>query len=160
MNHGTYPGRVGADAELRTLQSGAKLLSFRLANDVGFGDRKTTQWIDVSYFGKGAEAIAGYVRKGDKITVLGEVKLEEFQKRDGTPGAKLALNASHVELGDRKDRGDSQESGYSKGTPNAGYGGGGGRDYGTDTKGGHGGRGGGKPAFDQDLDDEIPFLSC
>jgi single-strand DNA-binding protein len=159
MNHGTYPGRVGADAELKTLQSGAKLLSFRLANDVGFGDRKTTQWIDVSYFGKGAEAIAGYVRKGDKITVLGEVKLEEFQKRDGTPGARLALNASHVELGDRKsagehtrhpelgggdyDRGQAyrDKGGYGGGTPNAGY-----------------GKGGGKPAFNNDdLDDEVPF---
>ena len=44
MNVWTFSGRVGADAELRTTQSGEKVLSFRVANDIGFGDRKTTQW--------------------------------------------------------------------------------------------------------------------
>ena len=43
MNVWTFSGRVGADAELRTTQSGEKVLSFRVANDIGFGDRKTTQ---------------------------------------------------------------------------------------------------------------------
>ena len=42
MNVWTFSGRVGADAELRTTQSGEKVLSFRVANDIGFGDRRTT----------------------------------------------------------------------------------------------------------------------
>ena len=157
MNHGTYPGRVGADAEIRTTQGGTKILSFRIANDIGFGDRRTTQWIDVNYFGKNAESIVGFIRKGDKITVLGEIKLEEFQRRDGTPGAKLALNASHVELGDKKDRGEASGGyersgsggGYGGGTPNAGYGSGGGSANKPKPKP--------IPEFDDDLDDTIPF---
>ena len=40
MNVWTFSGRVGADAELRTTQSGEKVLSFRVANDIGFGDRE------------------------------------------------------------------------------------------------------------------------
>ncbi len=148
MNVWTFSGRVGADAELRTTQSGEKVLSFRVANDIGFGDRKTTQWVDCSYWGKRAEAVSSYVRKGDKITVSGELKLEEFQKRDGTPGSKLAVRVNDLDLAAR-----SESSGDA--------GGGGGRDYGNvPAKGGAGGRGGGKPAFDQDLDDTIPFISC
>lgn len=154
MNVWTFSGRVGADAELRTTQSGEKVLSFRVANDIGFGDRKTTQWVDCSYWGKRAEAVSSYVRKGDKITVSGEVKLEEFQRRDGTPGSKLAVRVNDLDLAARQDgngkpnRDDyNQDRGYGGSQQGGGYGQG----------GGGGQQRGGKPAFDQDLDDEIPF---
>ena len=154
MNVWTFSGRVGADAELRTTQSGEKVLQFRVANDIGFGDRKTTQWVDCSYWGKRGEAVSSYVRKGDKITVSGEVKLEEFQRRDGTPGSKLAVRVNDLDLAPRHEGDGKPNSGGYGG----GYGGGGG--YGNDrdnSRGGGSSRGGGKPAFDQDLDDEIPF---
>jgi single-strand DNA-binding protein len=156
MNVWTFSGRVGADAELRTTQSGEKVLSFRVANDIGFGDRKTTQWVDCSYWGKRAEAVSSYVRKGDKITVSGELKLEEFQRRDGTPGSKLAVRVNDLDLAARSESG----GGGGGRDYEAGGGGGGGRDYEAGGGGGYAGggnRGGGKPAFDQDLDDEIPF---
>src|SRR3954453_1835324 len=126
MNVWTFSGRVGADAELRTTQSGEKVLSFRVANDVGFGDRKTTQWVDCWYWGKRAEAVSSYVRKGDKIPVSGELKLEEFQRRDGTPGSKLAVRVNDLDLASR------QESAA----------GGGGRDYEAGGGGGYSGGGG------------------
>lgn len=172
MNVFTFTGRCGADAELRKTQSGESVLSVRVCNTVGFGDRKVDQWIDVSLWGKRGEAIADYVKRGDKIGVSGEVKLETFQRRDGTEGSKLAVRANDIELDSNKrdgggqseargnrddDRGNSR-GGYSN--DRGGRGGGGGRDYGDrDSRGGSGGRSGGKPAFDQDLDDEIPFLT-
>ena len=162
MNVWTFSGRVGADAELRTTQSGEKVLSFRVANDVGFGERKFTQWVDCSYWGKRGEAIANYVKKGDKVTVSGELKLEEFQRRDGTPGSKLSVRVNDMDLGSGPREGAAGSSGrgdYEGGSSGGGYGGGsggGGRDYGGDRDSGSS-RGGGKPAFDQDLDDEIPF---
>ena len=164
MNVWTFSGRVGADAELRTTQSGEKVLNFRVANDIGFGDRKTSQWVDCSMWGRRAEAVANYVKRGGKVTVSGEVKLEEFQRKDGTPGAKLAVRVNELDLADRQEGGEDrdqrsagrQSGGYSGGKP---QGGGGGRDYGNEPpRGGAGGRGGGKPAFDQDLDDTIPFI--
>lgn len=168
MNVWTFSGRVGADAELRTTQSGEKFSSFRVANDIGFGDRKTTQWVDCTYWGKRGEAVNQYIRKGAKVTVSGEVKLEEFQRRDGTPGSKLSVRVNDVDLPAREggSEGQRQSGGYERdsgghggGTPNRGYGGGS-QGYGeSEPKGGAGGRGGGKPAFDQDLDDEVPFIS-
>jgi len=165
MNVWTFSGRVGADAELRTTQSGEKVLSFRVANDVGFGDRKTTQWVDCSFWGRRAEAVANYVKKGDKITVSGEVKLEEFQRRDGTPGSKLAVRVNELDLASRQEgaggggggRDYEAGGGGGYGGGSGGAGGGYGNDRDTGSRGGTGGRGGGKPAFDQDLDDEIPF---
>ena len=140
MNVWTYSGRVGADAELRTTQSGEKVLSFRVANDVGFGDRKTTQWVENSYWGKRAEAVADYIKKGDLITVSGELKLEEFTRKDGTPGSKLAVRVNDLDLAARSDR--------------ASAGGGGGQDYGAETSKPPAKS---KPSFDLDLEDSIPF---
>jgi len=143
MNVWTFSGRVGADAELRTTNSGEKVLSFRVANDIGFGDRKTTQWVDCSYWGKRAEAVSSYVRKGDKITVSGELKLEEFQGRDGVAKSKLAVRVNDLDLAGK----GGGESGGSSG--------GGGYDQSPVRSGG-----GNKPPQNpkyEDLDDSIPF---
>ena len=124
-----------------------------------FGDRKTTQWVDCSYWGKRAEAVSSYVRKGDKITVSGELKLEEFQRRDGTPGSKLAVRVNDLDLAARSESAGGGGGGGRDYEAGGGGGGGYGNDRDTGSRSGSGGanRGGGKPAFDQDLDDEIPF---
>jgi single-strand DNA-binding protein len=94
------------------------------------------------------------VRKGDKITVSGELKLEDFQRRDGTPGSKLAVRVNDLDLAAKS------EGGTTSADPSDKYvkGGGGGLDYNAPLNGGGGGRKGGKPAFgNDDLDDQIPF---
>ncbi len=147
INSWTFSGNVGADAELRSTNAGEKVLSFRVASNSGFGERKKTNWVDCSFWGKRAESVSPYIRKGVKLTIIGELSLEEFTRKDGTPGTKLAVRVSEIDLPSKAENGDA--------------GGGGGRDYGNvPAKGGAGGRGGGKPAFDQDLDDPIPFISC
>ena len=64
MNVWIFTGRLGRDAELRTTQSGEKVLGFAVANDVGFGERKQTLWADCSLWGRRAEALAQYLTKG------------------------------------------------------------------------------------------------
>jgi single-strand DNA-binding protein len=158
VNVWTYSGRVGADPEIRTTQSGEQVLSFRVANDVGFGDRKATQWVDNSYWGKRAVAVAPYIKKGDKITVSGELKLESFQKRDGTEGQKLSVRVNDLDLASRNDGENVNRSqgaaGGSRGRPSS-YDGD--RPLPPSNRDGGTFRGGGKPAFDHGLDDEIKW---
>ncbi|NYZ17607.1 single-stranded DNA-binding protein [Azospirillum sp. RWY-5-1] len=161
MNVWTFTGRLGADAELRTTQSGEKVLGFRVANDVGFGDRKTTQWVECSLWGRRGEAIAQYMTKGKQVAVSGELTMREFEKRDGTRGAGLSVRVSEVDfMGGRDEAGGSGGGGggYESRGGGGGYesrsgGGGGGYGGGRDQGGGGGGR---APRHD-DLDDEIPF---
>lgn len=154
MNVWTFTGRLGADAELRTTQSGEKVLGFRVANDVGFGDRKTTQWVECSLWGRRGEAIAQYMTKGKQVAVSGELTMREFEKRDGTRGAGLSVRVSEVDFMGGRDEaggGGGYESRGGGGYESRGGGGAGGG-YG----GGQGGGGGRAPRHD-DLDDEIPF---
>lgn len=171
MNVWTFTGRLGADAELRSTQSGEKVLSFRVANDVGFGDRKTTQWVECSLWGRRGEAISQFLTKGKQVCVSGELTLREFQKRDGTAGSGLSVRVNEVDfMGGREGGEGGGGGGYGGGGRGAssggGYGGEGGQGgYGGGSSGGGGfggggsGSGGGRapqPRHD-DLDDEIPF---
>ena len=158
MNVWTFTGRLGADGELRTTQSGEKVLGFRVANDVGFGERKTTQWVDCSIWGRRAESLAPHLTKGKQVVVSGEVTLREYEKRDGTRGAGLSVRVAEIDF-----TGGAREGGEGGGYSGGGGGGyesrgGGGGGYGGGAGGGGGGRsGGGAPPRHEDLDDEIPF---
>lgn len=176
MNVWTFTGRLGADAELRSTQSGEKVLSFRVANDVGFGDRKTTQWVECSLWGRRGEAVAQFLTKGKQVCVSGELTLREFQKRDGSAGSGLSVRVNEVDfMSGGRDSGEGGGQGGSYGGGQGGYGGGqgggyggggrssGGGDFGGGGYGGGGQSGGGQsgggrqqPRHD-DLDDEIPF---
>lgn len=70
-------GRAGRDAEHKQTQGGNDLCSFSVAADVGFGDNKQTVWVDVTKWGKGTQALAGYIRKGTPVAVSGEMSLRE-----------------------------------------------------------------------------------
>ncbi|GLR82078.1 single-stranded DNA-binding protein [Azospirillum oryzae] len=165
MNVWTFTGRLGADGELRTTQSGEKVLGFRVANDVGFGERKTTQWVDCSIWGRRAESLAPHLTKGKSVVVSGEVTLREYEKRDGTRGAGLSVRVAEIDFtgGAREEGGGSYGGGgggyESRGGGSgggSGYGGGGGN-YGSGSSGGGRSGGGGAPPRHEDLDDEIPF---
>jgi single-strand DNA-binding protein len=156
MNVWTFTGRLGADGELRSTQSGEKVLGFRCANDVGFGDRRTTQWVECSIWGRRAEALAPHMTKGKMVVVSGELTLREFDKRDGTRGSGLSVRVNEIDFagGPREGEGGGESRGGGYG---GGSGGGSGGGYGGGSGGGGSG-GGGRPApRHDDLDDEIPF---
>jgi len=171
MNVWVFTGRLGRDAELRSTQSGEKVLSFTVANDVGFGERKTTQWVSCSLWGQRGEKLQQYLTRGTQVTVSGELTQREYQKRDGGTGYELAVRVADVELmGGRRDsagdQGGHERGGYDRGGPSGGYEdrggggyGGGGYGGGREERGGRGSGGGGgnRPAPAEDLDDEIPF---
>ncbi|ALJ37183.1 single-stranded DNA-binding protein [Azospirillum brasilense] len=166
MNVWTFTGRLGADGELRSTQSGEKVLGFRVANDVGFGDRKTTQWVDCSIWGRRAEALAPHLTKGKAVVISGEVTIREFEKRDGTRGAGLSVRVAEIDFtGGREGEGGGgggYGGGGGGGYESRGGGGGGGYGGGSSGGGGYGGGGGGRsgggaPPKHDDLDDEIPF---
>lgn len=70
--------RLGKDAELK--QAGqTEILSLYAAYDVGFGDKKKTQWIGLTLFGKRAPQVAGMMVKGVQImATMDEVQVEEY----------------------------------------------------------------------------------
>ena len=78
MNVYSAIGRVGRDAALRNAGN-KKVLSWSLAVDSGWGDRKTTVWLDCSLWGDRGEKLGDYITKGVQIGVQGELGTREYE---------------------------------------------------------------------------------
>lgn len=94
--------RVGRDVEVRYTQGGDAVASVSMAFDYGRkGDdgKKQSQWVDGALWGKRAEALAPYLTKGTKVTVVCEdAHIETYKKSDGTEGVKLAARITAIDL--------------------------------------------------------------
>lgn len=106
----TVTGRLGKDCETREMQNGTKVVSFSVADDVGYGEKKRTQWIKCSYFGDRAAKLAQYLTKGSLIEVTGSASTEAWVKKaDNSPQATLTVNVMDVRLhgGGKKDEAEA-----------------------------------------------------
>lgn len=110
LNSFDFTGRLGADPELRSTNNGTSVCRLSVAVDT-FGD-KPTLWVDVSVFGKGAEACAQYLAKGREVAVHGQVdEVRAFERRDGSPGAALSVSTRDVAfIGGKGDGGGAPRS--------------------------------------------------
>ena len=105
--------RLGRDAEVR-FTAGANptaVAGLAMVYDIGYGDKKRSQWIDGVLWGKRAESLAQYLTKGTQIVVtMDEVELEQFMKKDGTPGAKLKCKVVDLSLVSGQQQGGQQQA--------------------------------------------------
>ena len=108
MNKITCTGRIAADAELKYTPAGDAIAEFRLASDVGFGEKKTTNWFRCSIFGKRGKAIAQHLTKGTPVTVFGTLTLREWTNKEGNKQLSPDLRIDEIELQGGKKEGASQ----------------------------------------------------
>lgn len=96
-------GRVGRDVELRYTPSGLEVAAIALAYEYGRKDQQTgkkpTQWIEITMWGKTAEALSQYLTKGKQIYIEAkDVHIQTYDKNDGTQGFKLAAELVGVKF--------------------------------------------------------------
>ena len=79
-------GRLAADPELRTTQSGTPVATYRLAvNRRRSADgQQEADFFPCVAWGKGAEFAAKYMHKGMKIAVSGRLQTRAYDAQDGT----------------------------------------------------------------------------
>lgn len=115
----SFTGTVGKDAEVRHTASGLAVLSFTVANNIGFGEKQQTLWIKVALLGKRAEGgLSEYLKKGQSVFVSGQLTQNEYKANDGTMKTSLELNANIVDLVGGK-RSESNQATQPKAQPKA-----------------------------------------
>ena len=72
MNVINLVGRLGKDVEIRKVGDN-NVVSLSIATTDGFGDNKKTNWHNVSFWNKQAEALAKYCSKGSQLAITGSV---------------------------------------------------------------------------------------
>ncbi len=94
-------GRLTRDVELKYMNNGNAVASMSIA--VNRSKKEGDQWVseahffDVSYFGKGAEAVKPYLTKGKQIAVQGSLRQNRWEK-DGQKQSRVVIVADSVEL--------------------------------------------------------------
>ena len=158
-------GNLGADPEIRRLNSGDPVVNIRIATsetwrDKNSGERKErTEWHNVVIFNDSLAKVAEqYLKKGMKVYVEGQLQTRKWQDQTGQDRytTEVVLQKFRGELQMLDARGQGGEGGQ------VGYSGGGrGSDFGQSSPNegysrGGGNRGGGGGAS-RELEDEIPF---
>ena len=90
----TIIGHLGQDPDLRETHSGTQVVSCSLATSHKRQGEESTTWWRVSMFGKRAEVVARYLRKGDPALFSGEPYLRPWTDKDGNQRVSLELLAS------------------------------------------------------------------
>ena len=110
-------GRLVADPELRTTQSGTNVCSFRIACDRNFarqGEQRQADFIDIVAWRQQAEFVSKYFTKGRMAVVEGRLQIRDWTDKDGGKRRSAEVVADNVYFGDSKrDGGDN--SGYNPG---------------------------------------------
>lgn len=96
-------GMVGKDPLLETSKAGSKYTSFSLATNRKDRDgAKLTTWYNCTAFGKSAEILSQYVRKGSKLYITGDLVSSIGSGRDGKTYLNLDVTISKFEFIDSK----------------------------------------------------------
>lgn len=107
MNVWSFTGRLGRDAEVRHLPNGDAVASFSVAVDFGYGDKKGTIWPRCAMFGKRAEALSPYLKKGTQVAISGELSEREYKNKDGEEVVSLDLRVNDLTLVGGKPEGQA-----------------------------------------------------
>lgn len=99
MNLFAFTGNLGRDCEIRSTASGTTICNFAVAVTSGYGDNKTTSWINCALFGKRAEGgLVQYLKKGTQVAVSGELTVRTYDKKDGSKGTSVEVRVGEIDL--------------------------------------------------------------
>lgn len=107
-------GRLVADPELKTTQSGNSVCTFRVAVDrsyVPHGEERQADFITVTAWRKTAEFVSKYFQKGSLIAIEGSLQTRQYQDKSGNNRTATEVLASRVSFaGSKASNGASVQS--------------------------------------------------
>lgn len=113
LNKAFIAGNLTRDPELKSLPSGAKVTSFSLATNRYWTDRNTnerkedTQYHNIVVFGRQAETVAQYLKKGSGALVEGRIQTRSWDGEDGKKNYRTEIIADRVQFGARSGGGSA-----------------------------------------------------
>lgn len=109
LNVVTLGGNITRDPQLRHLPQGSSVAEFGLAINERYGELEKTVFVDIACFGKTAEFVNQYLKKGRAIVLVGSLKYDSWEdKTSGVKRNKLSVVAHQIQFADgkRSDDGD------------------------------------------------------
>lgn len=105
-------GRLTKDPELRYTPSGKAVVNITVAADVGFGEKKHTEFTDWQAWEKLAETLNKFLCKGSQIYFEGNPKTDKYQDKEGNTRYKTRYNVKEFAFLGGNKKADSGNSEY------------------------------------------------
>lgn len=116
-------GHAGKDPEVRNLPSGDSVANVSIATTESYKDKNTgekkevTEWHNLSFFGRLAEIVGEYVRKGSMIYVEGSLKTRKYTDNNGVEKYSTGVVVSTMKmLGNKQTEGGAPKQKASGGS--------------------------------------------
>lgn len=115
LNNITLMGRLTADPDYRTTQSGVALAKFTLAVErdyTGSDGERATDFLDVAAWRQTADFVSRYFHKGQLVGVVGSVQVENYTDSDGNKRRSWSVQANHCYFAEPKRDAQTQPQNY------------------------------------------------
>jgi single-strand DNA-binding protein len=106
FNRAIIIGNLSRDPELKALPSGMQVTSFSVATNRIWKDKngarqESTDFHNVVVFGRQAETVAQYLKKGSLALVEGRIQTRSWEGQDGVKKYRTEIVADRVQFGPR-----------------------------------------------------------
>ncbi|HSE35262.1 MAG TPA: single-stranded DNA-binding protein [Candidatus Paceibacterota bacterium] len=106
INKALIYGNLTRDPELKALPSGSSVCSFSVATNRVWKDKngakqESTDYHNIVTFGRQAEIVAQYLKKGSGVFVDGRIQTRSWEGKDGTKQYRTEIVADNIQFGPR-----------------------------------------------------------
>lgn len=97
-------GNLGRDPEIRYMPSGDAIANIAVATSYKSKDRNTgeqkelTEWHRISFFGRLAEIVGEYLKKGSSVYVEGRLQTRKYTDKDGIERYATDIIAENMQM--------------------------------------------------------------
>lgn len=108
VNKVTLIGNLGDAPETASTTNGTAVANVRMATTLKRRDKQTgavqenTEWHRVVFFGRLAEIVAQYLRKGSKVYIEGRLRTRKWQGQDGQDRYTTEIVANEMQMLDSR----------------------------------------------------------
>ncbi len=104
VNKAIILGSLGQDPDIRYTASGAAVANISIATNEQWKDKESgemqerTEWHRVVFFGRLAEIVGEYLRKGSQVYVEGRIQTRKWQDKEGHDRYTTEIVANEMQM--------------------------------------------------------------
>lgn len=113
INKAIIVGNVGSDPEQKTTKSGTSCVTLSIATSESWKDKQSgqmnekTEWHRIVFYGKLAEIVMQYVKKGSKVYIEGKIRTNEYVDANSIKRYSTGIVANEMQMLDGRSESNS-----------------------------------------------------